>query len=382
MNIKDCIEPKLYTKELEEQIKNAKVYPLIQELYLVFELKVSSVQPISWHEYDGKYQYRYGVNNPSESSVNNRDIMDCFMVSHRGLPAALVFYDTPNDRYSFHYRATVKERGRNSWDRKTISSVKISQIIKTIHKKDINFASAYDHLIDATSTKGHYQVDYRDDGKDYKKALSSMQDKFKSHQKSLLDSYKGRDSMLALIDNVYGDKKPIAHEFDKFFNEYIDKGKKLCETYESAKEMVDSETKNGFYALGINACTETVIAGTYVPDEKYDKHGDREYWKLQDTEVIQGIEDYKSYDDINSILTMLKITLEEKETDNYSFQIINEYWINSSYLTWIEELGVLYKAKIYSEQQSSNPFSIYWLLIAKGDECTTETETQVSEEKM
>lgn len=374
MNIKDCIEPELYTKELEEQIKNAKVYPLIQELYLVFELKVSSVQPISSHEYDGKYQYRYGVNNPSESSVNNCNIMDCFMVSHRGLPAALVFYDTPNDRYSFHYRATVKERARNSWDRKTISSVKISQIIKTIHKKDINFASAYDHLIDATTTKGHYQVDG--------KALTSMHDKSKSHQKSLLDSYEGRDSMLALIDNVYGDKKPIAHEFDKFFNEFIDKGKKLCETYESAKEIVDSETKNGFYALGINACTETVIAGTYVHDEKYDKHGDRQYWKLQDTEVIQGIEDYKSYDDIHSILTMLKITLEEKENDNYSFQIIDEYWINSSYLTWIEELGVLYKAKIYSEPQSSNPFSIYWLLIAKGDECTTETETQVLEEKM
>ena len=155
MDIKNCIETGLYTKELEEQMKGTTIYPLIQELHLTYGLKVSSRYPISWYEYDNTYQYRY---DDTEQDTNH-NIEDCFMMSCRGMPVALVYWDTPNNKYAFHFKTSIKDRGKNSWDRKTISSVKISQIIKTIAKKEINFANVKDFTIDWKSTKGNFRVD-------------------------------------------------------------------------------------------------------------------------------------------------------------------------------------------------------------------------------
>ena len=154
MDIKNCIETGLYTKELEEQMKDTTIYPLIQELHLTYGLKVSSRYPISWYDYDNTYQYRYNL-----GEDDSRNIKDCFMMSCRGMPVALVYWDTPNNKYAFHFKTSIKDRGKNSWDRKTISSVKISQIIKTIAKKEINFANVKDFTIDGKSTKGNFRVD-------------------------------------------------------------------------------------------------------------------------------------------------------------------------------------------------------------------------------
>mgnify|MGYP001584800993 CR=1 FL=1 len=153
----------------------------------------------------------------------------------------------------------------------------------------------------------------------------------------------------------------------------VDKSEKLCETYKSAKEIVDSEMKNGFYAFGINRNTNSVIVGNIYPYTAYE----REYYELKDTDVIKSIEDFKSYEDIKSILTMLKVTLEDQDED-----VHREYWLGSNYVSWIEDLGILYRKHSYSDGSYNNPFSIHWLLITKGDECDTKTQTQVSGEKM
>ena len=362
MDIKNCIETGLYTKELEEQMKGTTIYPLIQELHLTYGLKVSSRYPISWYEYDNNYQYRY---DDTEQDTNH-NIEDCFMMSCRGIPVALVYWDTPNNKYAFHYKTSIKDRGKNSWDRKTISSVKISQIIKTIAKKEINFANVGDFTIDGNSTKGNFRVDGN--------LISDMKTKYERHLKTLSGGYEAHQPTLALVESLYGDKKPISHEHDTYFKDFVDKSNKLCETYKSAKEIVDSEMKNGFYAFGINKNTNSVIVGNFKVDTI---NPTREFYCLKDTDVIKSIEDFKLYEDIKPILTMLKVTLEDQ--DNY---VNREYWLDNNYLEWQEDLGVLYRTNTYSEGSYNNPFSIRWLLITKGDECDIETQTQVSGEKM
>ena len=366
MDIKNCIETGLYTKELEEQMKGTTIYPLIQELHLTYGLKVSSRYPISWYEYDNTYQYRY---DDTEQDTNH-NIEDCFMMSCRGMPVALVYWDTPNNKYAFHFKTSIKDRGKNSWDRRTISSVKISQIIKTIAKKEINFANVGDFTIDGKSTKGHYKVN--------NVTVSKLKEDMERWQKTLSGGYEAHQPTLALVESLYGDKKPISHEHDTYFKDFVDKSNKLCETYKSAKEIVDSEMKNGFYAFGINRNTNSVIVGNFKVDTNHvSRYKEYEDYCLKDTDAIKSIEDFKSYEDIKSILTMLKVTLEDQDQD-----VHREYWLGSNYVSWIEDLGVLYRTNTYSEGSYNNPFSIHWLLITKGDECDTKTHTQVLEEKM
>ena len=370
MDIKNCIETGLYTKELEEQMKGTTIYPLIQELHLTYGLKVSSRYPISWYEYDNNYQYRYIEVKEDLHKDERRDIKDCFMMSCRGIPVALVYWDTPNNKYAFHYKTSIKDRGKNSWDRKTISSVKISQIIKTIAKKEINFANVGDFTIDGKSTKGNFRVDG--------KLISDMKTDYERHLKTLSGGYEAHQPTLALVESLYGDKKPISHEHDTYFKDFVDKSKKLCETLKSAKEIVDSEMKNGFYAFGINKNTNSVIVGNFKVDTNHvSRYKEYEDYCLKDTDVIKSIEDFKLHEDIKPILTMIKVTLEDQ--DKY---VNREYWLDNNYIEWQEDLGVLYRTNTYSEGSYNNPFSIHWLLITKGDECDIETQTQVSGEKM
>ena len=364
MDIKNCIETGMYTKELGEQMKGTTIYPLIQELHLTYGLKVSSRYPISWYDYDNNYQYRY---DDTEQDTNH-NIEDCFMMSCRGIPVALVYWDTPNNKYAFHFKTSIKDRGKTNWDRRTITSVKISQIIKTIAKKEINFANVGDFTLDGKSTKGNFRVDG--------KLIADMNTDYERHLKTLSGGYEAHKPTLALVKSLYGDKKPISHEHDTYFKDFVDKSKKLCETYKSAKEIVDSEMKNGFYAFGINKNTNSVIVGNFKVDTIHST-SNGEYYILEDTDVIKSIEDFKSYEDIKPILTMLKVTLEDQ--DKY---VHREYWLDNNYVNWQEDLGVLYKTSTYSEGSFNNPFSIHWLLITKGDECVTETQTQVLEEKM
>ena len=369
MDIKNCIETGLYTKELEEQMKGTTIYPLIQELHLTYGLKVSSRYPISWYEYDNNYQYRY---DDTEQDTNH-NIEDCFMMSCRGIPVALVYWDTPNNKYAFHFKTSIKDRGKTAWDRKTITSVKISQIIKTIDKKEINFANVKDFTIDGKSTKGNFRVDGI--------LIADIKTDYERHLKTLSGGYEAHQPTLALVESLYGDKKPISHEHDRYFKDFVDKSNKLCETYKSAKEIVDSEMKNGFYAFGINRNTNSVIVGNFNIGQDLRKsilgQANLKYYELKDTDVIKSIEDFKSYEDIKPILTMLKVTLEDQDQDVY-----REYWLGGNYVSWKEDLGVLYRTNTYSEGSFNNPFSIHWLLITKGDECDTKTHTQVLEEKM
>tara|TARA_B100001059_G_C17803105_1_gene567443 strand:- start:1199 stop:2077 length:879 start_codon:yes stop_codon:yes gene_type:complete len=292
------------------------------------------------------------------------------MMSCRGMPVALVYWDIPNNKYAFHYKTSIKDRGKNSWDRKTISSVKISQIIKTIAKKEINFANVGDFTIDGKSTKGNFRVDG--------KLISDMKTDYERHLKTLSGGYEAHQPTLALVESLYGDKKPISHEHDTYFKDFVDKSKKLCETLKSAKEIVDSEMKNGFYAFGINKNTNSVIVGNFKVDTNHvSRYKEYEDYCLKDTDVIKSIEDFKLHEDIKPILTMIKVTLEDQ--DNY---VNREYWLDNNYIKWQEDLGVLYRINTYSEGSYNNPFSIHWLLITKGDECDIETQTQVSGEKM
>ena len=364
---KSYIETNLYTKELEKEINDSTVYPLIKQLHMLYGLKVYQRFPISYRVYPGEKKnniaYSYGTSTDSEIFKPNEDV---FLMGTQGIPELLVYWDTEEEKYSVHHKQPVKYRGKNGWERRTISSKNIPQVIKSINKKNINYNGGHGFPIDIRDIIETYKVKGNNiDG--YKNNVSN-------HQRELTYSSNALSSVRALVDNVYGNKKPISHEQDTFFKEYIDKTQQLCHAYESAKKIAETDAMSGFYAFGINKYTRKVIQGEYPKSGEpiaTTTLGEDRYknLNLENSKIIKQIEDSEFYKDVEPILTMLKVKLDEQ-----SSSVIEDYWLNTNYTSWVEDLGVLYK---YSDNNSGsgsnqNPFDMKWLLISKGEECNTE----------
>lgn len=361
---KSYIETNLYTKELEEKMNDSVVYPLIKQLHLLYGLKVYQMYPIFYTEYPGEnkniVQYRYVGSRGGELDVERDKIVDAFLMGTEGIPEVLVYWDIPEKKYSVHHKNLCKERGKDGWARRTISSKKISQLLKTINRKDIDYNAWHNFPIDVTDIISSYKID----GKD----IEHYKEQVMRHHRGL--SYGGAaiKNVLKLVQSVYGKKKAITHEEDKFFKEFMDTNKNLCDAYESAKKIAEADSQSGFYAFGINRFTKGIIQGEY---KKYSKISSSSDIDLENSKALKQIKDSEFYKNVEPILTMLKVKIEDNRPLS-SHGIIEDYWINTNYTTWVEDLGILYKASVIGNKANYNPFDIQWLLISKGEECNTQ----------
>ena len=69
---------------------------------------------------------------------------EAFVLDYQGTPQAVVYFDEGNFCFQANYH--IKDRGKDTWDRYTITSNKVSQVLKTLRRKEWKPLSTYDNL--------------------------------------------------------------------------------------------------------------------------------------------------------------------------------------------------------------------------------------------
>lgn len=152
--MKQLIENNMYTSELEQCLSQSKVLPMIKDLCYKYDLRVSQRLFLSRYKYDTQWHMNYleaedfdkfnDINyNPkldeevTKQAAEGRTMFydEAFVMTYDGIPQGVVYYDNELN-YCFQANYYIKDRGRDSWDRKTIRSIKVSQVLKSLRKKE------------------------------------------------------------------------------------------------------------------------------------------------------------------------------------------------------------------------------------------------------
>ena len=335
-----------YTTQLGNVLKDSEVYPLIQELNHAYGFKVCDevrIRPSMWDK-----KLNYSFRNIEETD----DVVSGYLLSINGLPRAYVFYD--KNGYNMVCDYQIKDRGRDTWERHTITSKKISQIIKTLVKK--KYVATIDDVGRGHINLSHLKSAYIVDGKSIRVWESDL-----SNHAYELQRHGNTHYIESLIRLHYGDKAPVSHETNQFFTEYVDKYNKLLHYKQSADEEVMSEFQRGYTCIGISMHQKHSPYYIGELDMVYsndrDSH-DGKAFVLKNTRCVSLIEDLPFHDKIISLLTMLKLRNEDLTQTN---TILRDYW-RKSHDYWDEDLGIAFY-NYDSNTISASPFDIYWLLL-------------------
>lgn len=333
MMSKSYIEDSILSAALEESLGDSKVYPLAQELNHLYGMKVTSQVAIRKDTYGEGIQYRFCGIDKSLSGGGG------FVLSHDGIPSCVVYYD--NNVYHMYVPYIIKERGKDTWDRKTISSGKISQIIKTLTKKKFAIRNALPPM-QLEYTDMAYA--HRQDGK----LLGNKRRDLIDHQNTLPYDSSKREYIQALIGKVYNGAGGISHEADNFFKEYIDTANKMNQDIESHSSIAHSEIVNGFTAIGVTT------SGGYIVGKV--SHNDSLEFELTDTQCLRSLDQLSYYDSLKPMLTMLKLRLEDA-----GFDVDRDYFLRDTG-RWDESLGIYFTQGL-RDTSDGNPFDTQWTLL-------------------
>ena len=340
MMSKSYIEDSILSAELEESLGDSKVYPLAQELNHLYGMKVTSQVAIRKDMYGGRIQYGFCDKDKSLASNTtiSKIIDDGFVLSHDGIPSCVVYHD--DDVYHMYVPYIIKERGKDTWDRKTISSIKISQIIKTLTKKKFTLR----HTLSPMPLK-YTDMAYvhGQDGK----LLGNKKRELIDHQNTLNYGSNRKEYMIALIDKVYNGAEGISHDADNFFKEYIDKANKMNQDIKSHSSIAHGDIRNGFTAIGVTRSDGYIVGKV--------SHNDSEF-ELTDTQCLRSLDQLSYYDSLKPMLTMLKLRLEDE-----GLNVDRDYFLQGND-RWDESLGI-YFTNVTRGDCNYNPFDIRWTLL-------------------
>ena len=335
--------------QLGKVLEESEVYPLIQELNHAYGFKVCDEIRIRSSMWDKKLNYSFRNVEETDDTVSG------YLLTLNSLPRAYVFYD--KNGYNMVCDYQIKDRGRDTWERHTITSKKISQIIKTLVKKKYDTNTPLRGRISLANLKSAYIVD----GKSIRNWESDL-----SNHAYELQRHGNSHYIESLIRLHYGDKAPVSHEANQFFTEYVDKYNKLLHYKQSAEQEVMSEFQRGYTCIGISMHQKhspyyigelDMVYGKGFNSNDRDSH-DGKAFELKNTRCVSLIEDLPFHDKIISLLTMLKLRNEDLAQTN---TILRDYW-RKSHDYWDEDLGIAFY-NYDSNTVSDSPFDIYWLLL-------------------
>jgi len=332
--------------QLGSVLEEHEVYPLIQELNHAYGFKVCDEVRIRKSMWNNKANYSFSNIEETDETVSG------YLLTLNSLPRAYVFYD--KNGYNMVCDYQIKDRGADTWERHTISSKKISQIIKTLVKK--KYVATIDDIGQGRINLSHLKSAYIVDGKSIRTWESDL-----SNHAYELQRHGNTHYIESLIRLHYGDKAPVSHEANQFFTDYVDKYNKLLHYKQSAEEEVMSEFQRGYTCIGISMHQKHSPYYIGELDMVYsndrDSH-DGKAFVLKNTRCVSLIEDLPFHDKIISLLTMLKLRNEDLTQTN---TILRDYW-RKSHDYWDEDLGIAFY-NYDSNTISASPFDIYWLLL-------------------
>ena len=400
------IDDNMHTAELEQSLNDSKVFPMVKDLSYKYDLRVSQRLIIRKYRYDGSWQrgfsetknydrFNYINFNPKQDEELKKQenetsdsirygYEEAFILDYQGIPQALVYVDD-DDKFCFQANYHIKDRGRDSWDRYTITSNKVSQVLKTLRRKEWKPLGSRDNYqamrINTDDMVNAYAVD--------NVSLSTSISAYKNAINDL--TYENRDKLSEVLENLYGSKNSISHATNEHYTKQFASCSNLKDRVHSIYNEVKAELDNKFTAIGITN------SGGWIVGEAYDHQGDFKVPNGQDTyyeendryarnqfktfniefgnivihktQRVRNLEQLDFFDSLKPTLTMLKVRLQDWKDKEDRNEVVRDYFRNEysnryNNNNWIEELGCYYAENtVYGA--NNNPYSITWLLMAK-----------------
>tara|TARA_R100001015_G_C4635146_1_gene203685 strand:+ start:5459 stop:6709 length:1251 start_codon:yes stop_codon:yes gene_type:complete len=410
------ISDNMHTAELEQSLNESKVFPMVKDLCHRYDMRVSQRLFLARHKYDTQWHINYleAEDFDKFNDINYNPMLDeeikkqasegrtmwydeAFVMTYDGIPQAVVYYDN-EDNYCFQANYYIKDRGRDSWDRRTIKSIKVSQVLKSLRKKE------WSPLADTSAPTPTWKpilIQTQDVVSNYFDGNKTISSLISDYDRKLSDlTYDNREMLGELIDSLYGTKKPISHKTNEYYENVI---KTLDDDKNHLKKVIGDlkeEFENGFISIGrmnmggflVGEVFEhfpEVTTGRYqrqfcykLPNGKIGTHDlhrlemaeqlDIKLGNLimQNTQVVRNLEQLSFYDSIKPTLAMLKLKLEQwsEENKGAGATVAEEYFKTHSYndsSNWFEDLGCYYQLNSRHHSLKGNPFLVDWLLMPK-----------------
>ena len=384
------IDDNMHTPELEQSLSQSKVLPMVKDLSYKYDLRVSqrlllekvkaylekaSFRFIETENYDKFNDVRYNYNLEEGKAIS---LVEAFVLDYQGIPQALVYVDD-EDNFCFQASYDIKDRGKDEWDRYTITSNKVSQVLKTLKRKRWSPLSNGDTYKVMEINTTDMVMDYSVEGISLKNAISN----YDSAIRNL--TYDHSNKLSEVLDSLYGTKSSIPHAT----NEHYVKEFKSCDGMHDRVKSIFKEIKpeldNRFTAIGITNSGGWIVGEAYehtdgdfkLPSgeaihytenrssKKLKSKFDIEFGDLviHKTQRVRELEQLDFFDSLKPTLTMLKVKLQDWEDEKDSNKVIRDYFKHYNH-SWIEELGCYYVENTI-HGPNHNPYSITWLLMAK-----------------
>jgi hypothetical protein len=387
------IDDNMHTPELEQSLSQSKVLPMVKDLSYKYDLRVSqrlllekvkaylekaSFRFIETENYDKFNDVRYNYNLEEGKAIS---LVEAFVLDYQGIPQALVYVDD-EDNFCFQASYEIKDRGKDEWDRYTITSNKVSQVLKTLKRKRWSPLSNGDTYKVMEINTTDMVMDYSVEGISLKNAISN----YDSAIRNL--TYDHSNKLSEVLDSLYGTKSSIPHAT----NEHYVKEFKSCDGMHDRVKSIFKEIKpeldNRFTAIGITNSGGWIVGEAYehtdgdfkLPSgeaihytenrisKKLKSKFDIEFGDLviHKTHRVRDLEQLDFFDSLKPTLTMLKVKLQDWEDKEDRNEVVRDYFKKINYNhSWIEELGCYYIETQVWNSANHNPFGITWLLMAK-----------------
>ena len=397
------INDNMHTAELEQSLNESKVFPMVKDLCYKYGLRVSQRLMLTKYKYDNRWERGFAetkdydklndINfNPTQDEQLKKDNKagysdnitmlydEAFLLDYQGVPQAVVYFD--DDNFCFQANYHIKDRGRDTWDRFTVTSNKVSQVLKTLRRKEWKPLSNRDNYqAMRINTKDMIQY-FEVEGVSLSKAISN-------HQSAISDlTYDNKDKLSEILDSLYGNKNSISHSTNEHYAKKFKEVENLNTRVHSIFKEVKAELDNKFTAIGITNSGGWIVGEVYehqgdykIPNGEdifYAENNDNRDFKQYDKQFGQliihktqrgrNLEQLDFFDSLKPTLTMLKVYLQDWENTEDRNEVLREYF-KAEYgryndRNWVEELGCYYALNhIYGAK--NNPFGITWLLMAK-----------------
>ena len=397
------IDDNMHTAELEQSLNDSKVFPMVKDLCYKYDLRVSQRLMLTAYKYDNDWQRGFAetkdyekFNDINYSARQDEQLQkdngaglndtitlfynEAFVLDYQGIPQAVVYFVDGNFCFQANYH--IKDRGKDTWDRYTITSNKVSQVLKTLRRKEWKPLSCRDNYqamkIDTKDMIQNFGVE----GVSLAKAISE-------HRSAISDlTYDNKDKLSEILDSLYGNKNSISHATNEHYTRKFEETENLNTRVHSTFKEVKAELDNKFTAIGITNSGGWIVGEAYEHQGDYKipngqdilyaennevrnfKQYDKQFGQLiiHKTQRVRNLEQLDLFDSLKPTLTMLKVYLQDWEDKEDRNEVVREYF-KGEYgryddRNWIEELGCYYAENtVYGA--NNNPYSITWLLMAK-----------------
>ncbi len=406
---KKYIEEVMWTPELEKSLSESKVLPMVRDICHSYDLKVSQRRLVKYKKYDGGTVYSYKLSvfplddrqndnkycpyededKPNDQTIKSEfeswQDFEGFVLAHKGVDVALVCIDNHN-QYCFHANYEIKERGNSDWDRRTIRSQKLSQVLRSLKRKKYvpiranwnDDTGSYDN--GSPTFIFNNRINTRDMCYKYTAEITrtgehkTLSDLTQDYERQVHDLTSDRKDYLSdILLCLFKDKTAIPHDISEHYTKQLKEIDKYRDDINEGYQQVKQEMDNGFIAIGVSNNVGYLVGEvSQNPEARYvDKTGNHKYGidfrevKLESIQRVRQLDDLPFYDSLKPTLAMLKLKLEDW-SNKFDKEVYRDYY--KSYISygdsrWFEDIGCYYPSELVTHKTSIT--GTQWLLMPK-----------------